>query len=744
MSKSNSKDVGKWYLFPDLLEGNRFLGYFTKDDITQIRGGFPVAQNILFTASKTPTVRPGSKLVGTPISSQYAVKRAWVFETREGIQIEMKTYGDGIYFMIDGVMNDYQLLEGSYTPNQDFCYAIISKPDSIYSRCNWCNGKEAWRYWTGIYGILKAYDNTAHTITLDRDLSTPASLVSGTNVYTTVASWAIITNGSFRITIDGIARNVDGINFAGVTSLSDVATKIQTALRAQTGKLETVEYLTNSNQFKITTEDSTASAITVTTTSTGTVGTDISGAGIGIAYMDCDAGNGVVTPRATNTFTSNGSIVINGIKYYYTGVNGKTLTGVSDMGTLTIDSVVVQAPVIMSSASVLKSSVCGVFDGRIHARNEAKKSVSLYSRLGDPDDWAPGSTDGSGGAKEIEQGGPVTAYANDEEKVYIFKNKSITTLKYISSSDKIDVPKYTLIKPANDKSTTVGAIGQKSTFASPNGVIFVTTDKQLIHLKREQFLDYPQQANLAANIRPTFEAGTHDTDSAGIVYKSKVFYAYKQDSTFNNTVIVHDLVTNLWSAPFVGWNVSDWTVVNGKLRWHSSVSPDTFELIDDRIDNEQSFGTVLRSWNETFGTPELQKKCGYALIEIYMKENSVIPATILYDENGYAGQDEFILLGSEKRFQVGGSKYNPFGASAFGDERFGSNADVSGMTKYRFILELKDNIEFYNIALQLSTDTVNCDYELIRFGYYVTTLYPLIDVQKLLAPNNYKDNLNLQ
>jgi hypothetical protein len=59
--------------------------------------------------------------------------------------------------------------------------------------------------------------------------------------------------------------------------MANVASTLQTALRAETGGLETVVWSTD--KFIITSaDDRSTSAITVTTTSTGTVGTDISGA----------------------------------------------------------------------------------------------------------------------------------------------------------------------------------------------------------------------------------------------------------------------------------------------------------------------------------------------------------------------------------------------------------------------------------------------------------------------------------
>lgn len=124
--------------------------------------------------------------------------------------------------------------------------------------------------------------------------NTAAYLTGGTSATSVVATWTAVNNGSFRVTIDGVAHNVDTINFSsGVTTMADVATKIQTALRAATSGNETVVWSTNHFTITSGTTGST-SQISVLSTSTGTVGTDISGLGA-TNFIDGDAGHGVAT-----------------------------------------------------------------------------------------------------------------------------------------------------------------------------------------------------------------------------------------------------------------------------------------------------------------------------------------------------------------------------------------------------------------------------------------------------------------
>ena len=132
----------------------------------------------------------------------------------------------------------------------------------------------------------KPYVN--NDIVVSHTPNTVGNLVGGSSAQSAFASWAAITDGSFRITVDGTAYNVDAVDFSGDGSMADVAATLQAALRTATSGTETVSWSTDHFVITSTTEDE-DSEISVTTTSTGTVGTDISGLGAN-DWMDCDAG----------------------------------------------------------------------------------------------------------------------------------------------------------------------------------------------------------------------------------------------------------------------------------------------------------------------------------------------------------------------------------------------------------------------------------------------------------------------
>jgi hypothetical protein len=125
---------------------------------------------------------------------------------------------------------------------------------------------------------------------------TPAYLTGGNSAESAFNNWLAVLDGSFAITINGTLRNVTGINFTGVTSMEDVATKIQTAIRALTTSTETVVWSTD--HFVISSILTTSSSA-ITVTSAAGAGTDISGAGAS-NWMDCNVGSGVVTAAVLN------------------------------------------------------------------------------------------------------------------------------------------------------------------------------------------------------------------------------------------------------------------------------------------------------------------------------------------------------------------------------------------------------------------------------------------------------------
>lgn len=603
-------------MFPETLPGQRFGAYEVREDFTQNRGKFVIGQNMTFNNAHIPTLRQGMEVIDVEATDATPVKRAWIFNTRNGVQWEIKTYATFVYARVIGVMTSFYLLKGGFTTGLEFGYANIGISSEATNHTYFCNGTESFYRFNGAYATISGV--TAATISI------------ATSTWTTLGFY-----------------------------------------------------------------------------STGTR-----------------------------------SVIINGTEYSYTGGEGTTtLTGVSPSPAgEALGSYAIQSPFQLTGGSTpIIGQVMMAHDGRLHARNEAKKSVWNYSKLDNPSDFTTGSSDGDGGAKEVEFSGPILAFGKLNKTAIALKSGIIKTLDFIQVGARLDSPQYRTLISVDDKGTSLGATNQRSTFSTPIGLVFVTPDKRLIVLTGVTANNEPQYLFLSDPVQPVFTRGVHDT-ATGICVDNVIWYAFKSDinSTYNDVVMRGDLTRQSitaegkiipvqWDTPYVGWNVNDWTVVYdstlGKnvVHFHSSINSSSYKIIDDASDNTLPFTGLIRTWMESFGYPHAQKKIDYVYLEVEMSSITELHVTLLYDEDGCTGRDESVLTAEDsidQRFDA--SVYNPFGASAFGSQRIGSNPQENLLKKYRFMLETPNNTFFYNLSVQIGVDEPGNNFKLIRLGARVT------------------------
>lgn len=192
----------------------------------------------------------------------------------------------GIYVASIGGIQDY--VGGAWQTRGTA--SILSATESVEGKVELATVAEHDRTTTGARVIQ------AKNVLSDYFIYTPAFLTGGTNVTPFGATWTGVTNGSVRITIDGVQRDITGLNFSGAADMPAIATIIQTGIRAATGALETCVWSTN--RFIVSSVNTTVSSAITVASAVGS-GTDISGAGA-TNYMDCDTGNGVVTNAVIN------------------------------------------------------------------------------------------------------------------------------------------------------------------------------------------------------------------------------------------------------------------------------------------------------------------------------------------------------------------------------------------------------------------------------------------------------------
>lgn len=701
ITTDKSKDLEKWVVFPETLPNQRFTGFQNREDQSQVRGAFVLGQNVTFGGASLPALRRGYEVLGTENADATPVQRAWMFETRAGVQFDLKLYDTKLVYWLQGVSTDWALLKSGLTANTDWGFANIGKSADSTLHTEFSNGTDGFFKWNGAYAYV---DSTSY--------------VAGA-----VAAAAINVAGTGYVVGDTITVAGGGVN--ATFSVSTVG-----GSGAVTGLV-----LTNPGSGY---------------SSTAGVATTTSGVGINLT-VNTTVGTGWIKKSGTTTWAAEGfytttdRTLINGTTTftYASDAASVYVVGIgSDPTGMVAGSIILQAPATVSGLSGVQGSVMMAHDGRLHMRQESKQSVWNYSKLDDPFNFtvATPDEDGNAGSKDIEYSGPITAYSKLNKVILCFKKRQIKLLSFYASGSRVDISKYESLVPADDRGTTLGALAQKAVFSTPLGVVFVTPDKRLALLSGITANNEPQYLFLSDPIQPVFTKGVFD-DAVGICVDNVIYLAFKQDSTstYNDVVIRGDMTRQSidsmgrilpirWDAPFVGWNVNDWTVIydsttgKNEIRWHSSLNSNSYRLIDQKSDNTTGYTGIVRTWAETFGAPANQKKIEEAFVEVRMNENTNLLATLLYDEDGYTGRDETTLAGTSTTFRFGTDPYNPYGASSYGVQKMGSNGDTDALPTYRFHLEVNNNIYFYNLSLQLSSDGDGQDFELVRFGYKLTEI----------------------
>ena len=163
--------------------------------------------------------------------------------------------------------------------------SITSSTENVYWCTDFSNGYFVFESATPA-GSSGAVSTMTYPISEERPL-----LTGGTGALSNAATWAAITDGSFRITSNGTQYDVTGIDFTAAESMSVVASTIQAAYRAATsGSTETVLWSTDHFELNPATT-ATQYDQNITVLSSVGSGTDISTP----SYMDANSTNGTVT-----------------------------------------------------------------------------------------------------------------------------------------------------------------------------------------------------------------------------------------------------------------------------------------------------------------------------------------------------------------------------------------------------------------------------------------------------------------
>lgn len=321
--------------------------------------------------------------------------------------------------------------------------------------------------------------------TWGKDFTVDSAYVTGsiaaTNNYTL---WKSISNGSFRIVIDGVTRDITGLDFTtNIDSMAEVAARVQTAIRTVTSGLEEVTWETD--HFKIMSGASPSVSSITETSPTGT-GTDISGDGA-FGGLACNVGQGVVT-----------------------------LVSVPPIG----------------------SMVETCFEKMWSAGDPLNRNLLTYSRsatAANPEyirDYTRGS-----GKILVGSGGAITALKKLKNTLYVFEEDAIYYLKGFDQSSTYPIPLF------DPYTVTGGAINQDCVVQVENDLWFLNRSLQLRSLGSvAQYISDSRTSDVSLAIKRFLNKLDPEQPYACMSYFKNVLKVSlrTKGSEFNNWVLTYD------------------------------------------------------------------------------------------------------------------------------------------------------------------------------------------------------------
>jgi len=467
---------------------------------------------------------------------------------------------------------------------------------------------------------------------------TPAFLTSGSNATAVVGDWADVNNGSVRITIDGTLRSITGLNFTNVVTMDDVALVIQTGIRAATSSSETVVW--DVDHFIITSANTTSSsAMTVTTAGAG--GTDISGAGAGLPYMDSETGHGTVTAAVASW------------------------PGVGKISNTTF-SVVANSPRGTAIESwVERLWVIGDYD----APNSVIASrASTASNPLNIEDWQNGVL-----LELIGKGGKCAAIRVLNNELFIWKQDSV----WYNTPDRIAAGESSFI----ELSRTGGTISQKTTVVVENDVWFLTPELEIRSLGLERQLgNNPRTRELSSVISRSMALLDPDQSNASLSYNKRIVKVQlrTKDAPTNNFTIVFDYDTGGFSID-KGPSVEKSVVWDGDLVYTEDSSVGQAYKDDSGYTaNGISYTFDVKTPFLDDGRPDTSKRARY----IYFRGQQSFEQEIkvrLYRDANYSTYSEYTIQSPSDRGVSAGSNVNDGqqGSREYGDAQFGGDGETS-------------------------------------------------------------------
>lgn len=465
-----------------------------------------------------------------------------------------------------------------------------------------------------------------------------------------------------------------------------------------------------------------------------------------------------LTKQGTKTwgeegFSATGSIVIGGVTATYTGGSGTTtLTGVSvDFSATIISSIIHQSVITTSSFTgmpLTKLTLIGCGKSNHVYLGSSNNSVFYVSKVSTFSDYSFSSPRLAGeGFNYVLHAPPVKFIAQEGQSsdndydMYISEganNWSISRFTSQISYNSSGVPQATIETPSVlpiKIGPYLGAMSEKLVTKMKNHIVFMSRDKVINFFGYMSFQYVPMITDFSFPIID--DMNNYDITDASIFYHKNYIYVavpkagliriYNMTNQTKQQTGTARAVESVdpeeqpwfWEAP-VTYPISGFYVVDGELYGHSYTTSESYKLFTGGSLNGQQIEANATFAYDDKGDRTQSKGSNELWVEGYIKQNTILNATINKDLGAFATNQTVTIDGSDTSIVAFGGGGNTLGDSPLGVQTLGNASITVSQTNlpawFHVAKTYISQPSYYLEGISFNTKGVDLDWQIIAYG----------------------------
>lgn len=446
---------------------------------------------------------------------------------------------------------------------------------------------------------------------------------------------------------------------------------------------------------------------------------------------------------ATAGFDTQGSIIINGVTYTYTGVSGSTLTGTSDASAAVAGTPAFQVPVSTSNqpASGFLDDWLKVVDNHVYVGSYTSRLVyvsktSSYLDYAQSTPRIPGdgeliTLDDNSKGMGVHNGLPTISAGTS--LWYEISYSQITVGSTLSEQTKVTPIRVSGLQ---------AALGHEFIDSIENDLVFLDQANQLRmfgtfrNMFEEKFpsISLPVQDELHDENFTTGHVRAVSTDIGMIVYITAP--ASGRDYMFETRQTIDPMgnitAERFWHPPQVR-NVSRFAVVRGVLFGHSNSFPQLYQIWgtsqwhDDSPNSTTTgvpYDSIARFAYQQHGRRQGKMTFDKVYVEGYITQGTKLYGNVYYDYQGASGIANLDLNSTGNIPTYLGAGAPSLGDASMGDDPLGDGLsqeanDQENLPKFRISKGVTVN-DAFEYALEIYSSDLDSRWELLCLGTNAT------------------------